>query len=105
MMDLIHPLLDRFVLNPWKVVGLLGALMFGGRWLVQAAASRKAGRSIVPPSFWIISVAGSLMQLLYFTFYKVDSVGVVSTLPPFLVSLYNCRLVFWKKTAATSTPP
>lgn len=31
-------------LSPWKLIGLTGALMFGGRWLVQFWATRKAGR-------------------------------------------------------------
>ena len=100
--DLLH-LLSRFELNAWKVVGLLGAALFGCRWLVQAAASRRAGRSIVPPVFWVISISGSLMQLLYFPFYRVDSVGIINTLPPFLVSAYNCWLVFGKKPA--EAPP
>ena len=33
-------LIDRFELNAWKMVGLLGAALFGCRWLVQAAASK-----------------------------------------------------------------
>lgn len=103
MMDFIQHLLDRFALNGWKIAGLAGAALFGCRWLVQAAASRKAGRSVVPPVFWVISVTGSLLQLLYFTFYRVDSVGIINTLPPFLVSLYNCWLTFGKKRAAA--PP
>jgi lipid-A-disaccharide synthase-like uncharacterized protein len=30
-------------LSPWKLIGLVGALMFGGRWLVQFVASRRQG--------------------------------------------------------------
>ena len=29
-------------MSPWKLIGLTGALMFGGRWLVQFLASRRA---------------------------------------------------------------
>ena len=92
MVEMFHQVLERFELNVWKVIGLMGAALFGCRWLVQAAASRRAGRSV----FWLISIAGSLMQLLYFTFYRVDSVGIINTLPPFLVSTYNAWLVFGK---------
>jgi len=99
MIDILSELVARFELNAWKAVGLLGAAMFGCRWLIQAAASRRAGRSVVPPIFWVISIAGSFMQLLYFTFYRVDSVGIINTLPPCLVSAYNCWLVFGKKRA------
>ena len=32
------------VLTPWKLVGFIGALMFAFRWIVQAWATRRAGR-------------------------------------------------------------
>jgi lipid-A-disaccharide synthase-like uncharacterized protein len=105
MMNVIQPLFEllaRFELNFWKVIGLTGAMLFGCRWLVQAHASRKAGRSVVPPVFWLISVVGSLMQLLYFAIYRVDSVGVLSTLPPFLVSGYNCWLLSGKSAGGSA---
>ena len=101
---MFHQVLERFELNVWKVIGLMGAALFGCRWLVQAAASRRAGRSVVPPVFWLISIAGSLMQLLYFTFYRVDSVGIINTLPPFLVSAYNAWLVFGKSARSSDAP-
>lgn len=105
MIDWLLQLFSRFELNAWKIVGLLGAAMFGCRWVVQAVASRRAGRSIVPPVFWVISITGSLMQLMYFTFYRVDSVGIINTLPPFLVSAYNCWLVFGKKPSNIAADP
>lgn len=104
MVEMFHQVLERFELNVWKVIGLMGAALFGCRWLVQAAASRRAGRSVVPPVFWLISIAGSLMQLLYFTFYRVDSVGIINTLPPFLVSTYNAWLVFGKSARSSDAP-
>lgn len=35
-------------ITPWKLIGYLGALMFGGRWLVQFVASRRAGKPVIP---------------------------------------------------------
>ena len=32
------------VVTPWKLIGFVGALMFAGRWIVQALATRRAGR-------------------------------------------------------------
>ena len=32
------------VLTPWKLVGFVGALMFAGRWILQAWATKRAGR-------------------------------------------------------------
>ena len=32
----------------WKLIGYTGALMFGGRWLVQFVASKRAGKPVIP---------------------------------------------------------
>jgi len=76
-------------LTAWKLVGFLGALMFAGRWLVQAWATRRAGRPTIPRSFWIISLAGSAMVTSYFIWGKNDSVGVLTNLLPATVAFYN----------------
>lgn len=77
------------VLTPWKLIGFLGALMFAARWLVQAWATRRAGRPMIPRSFWIISLTGSAMVTSYFIWGKNDSVGVLTNLLPASVALYN----------------
>ena len=80
-------------MSPWKLIGLTGALMFGGRWLVQFWATRKAGRPVIPRLFWYMSVAGSLMTLSYFLFSaKQDSVGVLQNLFPAFTALYSLYL-------------
>lgn len=81
-----------FHLTAWKVVGYIGVLMFGGRWLVQAWASKNKGRVTMPRLFWYMSIAGSLMVLSYFIFGKNDSVGILSNALPFTVALYNLYL-------------
>ena len=77
------------VLTPWKLIGFLGALMFAARWLVQAWATRRAGRPMIPRSFWIISLAGSAMVTSYFIWGKNDAVGVLTNFLPASVALYN----------------
>ena len=73
---------------------LRGMLMFTGRWFVQLAASKSAGKPVMPLMFWYMSIAGSLMLLGYFTFGKNDSVGILSNLFPFLTASYNLYLEF-----------
>ncbi len=80
------------VINLWKIVGYLGVLMFGCRWLPQFLASRKAKMVRMPRVFWIMSVCGSLLLLSYFTFGKTDSVGILSNLFPAFVASYNLLL-------------
>ena len=77
------------VVTPWKLIGFLGALMFAGRWLVQAWATRRAGRPTIPRSFWIISLTGSALVTSYFIWGKNDSVGILTNLLPASVAFYN----------------
>ena len=85
----------------WKLVGYLGVFMFTSRWFVQMWASRKAGKPVVPRVFWVLSMAGSLLCLLYFIFGKNDSVGILAYLFPSGVSAYNLYLdITHKKKAA-----
>ena len=80
------------VLTPRKLVGLVGGLMFMARWIVQAWATRRAGRPTIPRSFWIISLAGSAMVTSYFIWGKNDAVGILTNLLPASVALYNLVL-------------
>jgi lipid-A-disaccharide synthase-like uncharacterized protein len=77
------------VLTPWKLVGFLGAVMFAGRWIVQAWATKRAGKPQIPRSFWIISLLGSAMVTSYFIWGKNDAVGVLTNLLPAGVAVYN----------------
>ena len=77
----------------WKLIGLTGALMFGGRWLVQFIASRRQGKPVIPRAFWYMSIVGSLMTLSYFVFSsKQDAVGVLQNLFPSFTALYSLYL-------------
>ena len=50
MKDTIVHLLGVIV-TPWKVIGFVGAFLFAARWLVQALATRRAGKPTIPRSF------------------------------------------------------
>ena len=88
MRDVIGTLFG-VTLTPWKLIGFVGALMFAGRWLVQAWATRRAGRPTIPRSFWIISLTGSAMVTSYFIWGKNDAIGVLTNLLPASVAFYN----------------
>ena len=90
------------VVTPWKVIGFIGALMFAFRWIVQASATRRAGRPTIPRSFWIISLVGSAMVTGYFIWGKNDAVGVLTNLLPAAVSLYNLVLDIRTSRAVTN---
>ena len=80
-------------ITAWKLIGLTGALMFGGRWLVQFIASRRARRPVIPRLFWYMSLVGSAMTLSYFIFSaKQDAVGVLQNLFPSFTAAYSLWL-------------
>jgi lipid-A-disaccharide synthase-like uncharacterized protein len=71
LITLVHDLRDYvydvFVakFDMWLAFGLIAQLLFTARFLVQWIASEKAGKSVIPLSFWIFSMAGGLMTLVY----------------------------------------
>ena len=77
----------------WKLIGYTGALMFGGRWVIQFIASKRAGKPVIPRVFWYMSLVGSMMTLSYFLFSaKQDSVGVLQNLFPMFTAGYSLYL-------------
>jgi lipid-A-disaccharide synthase-like uncharacterized protein len=88
MENILHALVN-FQLTPWKVVGYLGMAMFTGRWFVQMYATRKHKKVMMPLSFWVLGVCGSVVLLGYFIVANNDSVGILSNLFPVVVSVYN----------------
>ena len=87
----------NLVFTPWKIIGWAGALMFGGRWFVQLAASHWAKKPVMPALFWYMSVIGSVCLLSYFIFGKNDSVGILSNLFPAFIACYNLYLHYAHK--------
>jgi lipid-A-disaccharide synthase-like uncharacterized protein len=81
--------LHVLTITPWKLIGFLGTLLFTARWFVQFYATKKHKRVVVPMSFWYLSVTGSVLTLAYFIWGKNDSVGIIQTAFPMLVSIYN----------------
>jgi lipid-A-disaccharide synthase-like uncharacterized protein len=49
----------------WEAVGLLGELFFFARLIAQGLASEKAGRPVLPRSYWFISMAGAVIMGFY----------------------------------------
>jgi lipid-A-disaccharide synthase-like uncharacterized protein len=58
---------DAFVakFDFWLVFGVVAQLLFAARFLVQWISSEKAGKSVIPFAFWLFSMGGGLMTLLY----------------------------------------
>jgi lipid-A-disaccharide synthase-like uncharacterized protein len=58
---------DAFVakFDFWLVFGVVAQLLFAARFLVQWISSERAGKSVIPFAFWLFSMGGGLMTLIY----------------------------------------
>ncbi|MEM1109232.1 MAG: lipid-A-disaccharide synthase N-terminal domain-containing protein [Planctomycetota bacterium] len=86
----------------WVAVGLLGQLLFTGRMIVQWLASERDKRSVVPPIFWHISLAGATMLLVYFVWRK-DIVGVLGQSAGWAIYARNLYLLRKARITVTRT--
>lgn len=79
----------------WLCLGLFAQVMFSARFIVQWLASEKAGRSVVPISFWFISIGGSSLLLMY-AIYRMDPVFILGQATGSCIYLRNLYLI-WKE--------
>jgi lipid-A-disaccharide synthase-like uncharacterized protein len=81
-------------------LGFLAQGLFSARFLVQWIASERAGRSVVPFSFWLFSVAGGSLLLLYAVFRK-DPVFIVGQAAGLIIYLRNLFLIYKERAQLT----
>ena len=55
----------NFEISLWFIIGLLGQVFFGGRFIVQWIYSEYKKESLIPVSFWYLSLIGSSLLLAY----------------------------------------
>lgn len=96
--------LQLITITPWKLIGFLGTLLFTARWFVQFYATKKQKKVVVPMMFWYLSVSGSVLTLAYFIWGKNDSVGIIQTAFPMIVSFYNVFAHLRARRAETIKP-
>lgn len=76
----------------FMLVGLVGQAMFSMRFIIQWIASEKAGKSVIPFSFWVFSLGGSALLLLY-AIYRKDPVFILGQAPNLLIYSRNIWLI------------
>ena len=76
----------------WVMVGLLGQALFTGRFMVQWLQSERAGKSIIPLSFWYFSIAGSLILLAY-AIWRSDPVFILGQSTGLFIYFRNLHFI------------
>jgi lipid-A-disaccharide synthase-like uncharacterized protein len=108
LIDMSHAvgayLVDVFYtrLDWWIILGLVAQFLFTMRFLVQWIASERAGHSVIPLAFWIFSIFGGLLLLIY-ALYRKDAVFIAGQAFGVFVYLRNLYFVLRDRKAAAAT--
>lgn len=84
--------INHFKFDVWVIVGFLGQLFFSMRFIIQWIKSEKEKQSIVPYSFWIFSILGSGILLIY-AIKRRDPVFVIGQASGFIIYIRNIQLI------------
>jgi lipid-A-disaccharide synthase-like uncharacterized protein len=89
--DYLH---DVFVvqLDWWIALGFVAQGLFTMRFAVQWIASERAGRSVVPMAFWVFSIGGGILLLIY-ALHRRDPVFIAGQGLGVFIYLRNLQFV------------
>jgi lipid-A-disaccharide synthase-like uncharacterized protein len=92
--DFGNYLYDVFVakFDLWFAFGLGAQLIFTARFLVQWIESEREGRSVIPVAFWVLSMVGGLMTLVY-GFARHDAIIILGQVLAVLIYSRNLMLI------------
>ena len=96
----------RYLGLNWSVVtilGLIGNLVFSSSFIIQWLESEKRGTSVVPVSFWYLSIIGSVIMCTYFVIQR-DPVGILAYLPNSMIYFRNLHLIRKQALASAGLP-
>ena len=74
------------------ILGYGAQCLFAGRFAIQWAVSERRGRSVIPLAFWLLSLCGGLLMLLYAVLRR-DQVFIVGQAAGLAVYLRNLVLI------------
>ena len=76
----------------WMAVGFIGQAVFSARFIVQWIVSERRKRSVIPVSFWFLSIAGSVVLLTY-AIHRRDPVFIMGQAGGMLVYSRNLWMI------------
>ncbi len=93
--DLGDYVYDVFVarFDLWLLFGVFAQILFAMRFVVQWIASERAGRSVMPLTFWFFSMGGGVLTLIY-GIARRDGVIIIGQALSIFIYLRNLMLIF-----------
>jgi len=86
----------------WVGVGFAAQGLFSARFLVQWIYSERAGRSVVPLAFWVLSLVGGALLTVY-AIYRKDPVFIVGQAGGLVVYSRNLFLIYRERSRQAAT--
>ena len=86
----------------WLIIGFIGQVAFGARFVIQWIASEKKGESTIPLAFWYCSIAGSIILLTY-AIYREDPVFILGQSLGSIIYIRNLILIDRKRRSLAGT--
>ncbi|MDB5595414.1 MAG: hypothetical protein JWM36_2375 [Hyphomicrobiales bacterium] len=80
----------------WLAFGIVAQLVFTARFLVQWIASERAGQSVMPMAFWLLSIVGGMMTLLY-GIERREAVIIMGQVLAVFIYVRNMMLIYNKR--------
>jgi len=84
------------MINGWLILGFAAQGLFGARFFIQWIASEKAGKSVIPVSFWFLSISGGLLLLVY-SLWRKDPVFILGQATGVMIYARNLYFIFREK--------
>ena len=86
---------ELITLDAWKFFGLAAQAIFFGRFFVQWIVSERKGESTVPVMFWVLSVFGGALLLVY-AIHQRDIVFILGQAGGLVIYTRNLMLIYQK---------
>jgi lipid-A-disaccharide synthase-like uncharacterized protein len=76
----------------WLIIGFLGQACFTSRFLVQWLVRERLKKSVIPTTFWYLSLGGGAVLLAY-ALYRRDPVFIIGQATGIIIYMRNIQFV------------
>lgn len=90
--------------DAWVWFGFLAQALFAGRFVVQWWATERARRVVIPGAFWVLSIIGGSLILVYSIVRRVP-VFILGSALALVIYLRNMWFHYWGATRGQSVQP
>ncbi|GAB5471809.1 MAG: lipid-A-disaccharide synthase N-terminal domain-containing protein [Rhodospirillales bacterium] len=88
----------------WLVVGFTGQALFSARFIIQWIVSERAKRSMIPTAFWLFSIGGGAVMLVY-AIYREDPVFICGQAAGLFIYARNLWFIINHAKGNSADPP